>query len=330
MNEKNKKILLISNMYPSKKYPHYGVFIKNIFDILKQNNFNLDKVVLKKHDSKLMKLIAYLYFYFKIIFKILFNNYAIIYGHYASHISFPLLIALKFKHNLNIVLNVHGNDIVPEDNNDLKFIPHVRKLLILCNKIIAPSVYFKNILIDEYGIDSNRILVFPSGGIDTKVFHKIENKDYIYKKYNFDKSKKHIGFVSRLEEKKGWDIFLKSAKEILTQNNNIEFIVVGDGSQKTDYLQLKQNLGLSDEIREFQLLPQNEICEIFNILDIFCFPTYRKSESLGLVGLESMACGTIVIGSDNYGPGSYIQNDFNGFTFKTGDEAKSDRSHVVL
>ena len=33
------KILLISNMYPSKKYKHYGVFVQNTASILKNNGY---------------------------------------------------------------------------------------------------------------------------------------------------------------------------------------------------------------------------------------------------------------------------------------------------
>lgn len=320
MENMNKKVLLISNMYPSKRFPHYGIFVKNIHNILKKHGFVVDCILLKKHENKVIKLVAYFCFYCNIIVKILINNYSIIYGHYASHISFPLLVVSKIKKNLNIVVNVHGNDIVPEDKNDLKFIPYVKILLAKCNNIIAPSDYFKNILISEYGIDGKKIFVFPSGGVDMNIFHEIKDKEKIYKKYGLDVTKKHIGYISRIEEKKGWDVFLKSVKEILLFENDIEFIVVGDGSQKSDYIQLKSELGLTNVIKEFQLLPQENVCEIFNILDIFCFPTYRKSESLGLVGLESMACNTIVICSDQYGPSSYIKNEINGFTFKTGDE----------
>lgn len=34
-----KKILLLSNMYPSKKFPHYGIFVKNTENILIENNY---------------------------------------------------------------------------------------------------------------------------------------------------------------------------------------------------------------------------------------------------------------------------------------------------
>ena len=53
---------------------------------------------------------------------------------------------------------------------------------------------------------------------------------------------------------------------------------------------------------------QEYLVNIYNSLDIFVFPTYRKSESLGLVGLEAMACETLVIASNNYGPTDYIKD----------------------
>ena len=52
--DKKKKILLVSNMYPSKKYPHYGVFVKNIYESL-QKDFLIDKIVCFKQVSKVYK-----------------------------------------------------------------------------------------------------------------------------------------------------------------------------------------------------------------------------------------------------------------------------------
>lgn len=42
------KILLISNMYPSKKYKHYGVFVQNTASILKNNGYQVDVSALKR------------------------------------------------------------------------------------------------------------------------------------------------------------------------------------------------------------------------------------------------------------------------------------------
>lgn len=42
------KILLISNLYPSRTFPNYGTFVKNFCDQLDQLNISYKKVVLKK------------------------------------------------------------------------------------------------------------------------------------------------------------------------------------------------------------------------------------------------------------------------------------------
>ena len=79
------KILLISNMYPSKKYKHYGVFVQNTASILKNNGYQVDVSALKKKDSNLGKLGGYLSFYIKSIFLCLFHRYDYLYAHYISH-----------------------------------------------------------------------------------------------------------------------------------------------------------------------------------------------------------------------------------------------------
>ena len=67
------------------------------------------------------------------------------------------------------------------------------------------------------------------------------------------------------------------------------------------------------------MVSQDELVSIYNSLDIFVFPTYRKSESLGLVGLEAMACEVLVIASKNYGPTDYVVDNKNGKFFKPKD-----------
>ena len=54
-------------------------------------------------------------------------------------------------------------------------------------------------------------------------------------------------------------------------------------------------------------------------MDFFVFPTEREGESLGLVAIEAMACGTPVIAS-NYAAPKYYVNKNNGLTFDKGNE----------
>ena len=56
------------------------------------------------------------------------------------------------------------------------------------------------------------------------------------------------------------------------------------------------------------------------MIDVFVFPTTRKGESLGLVGLEAMACGTPIIASSIGGILDYVQDGENSWLFPPGDE----------
>ena len=310
-----KKILFITNMYPSKNFPHYGVFIENTYYIIKRSDNKVRLIKLSKSKNKWIKLLKYMLFYLKIVLFGLFFKYDIIYAHYASHVAIPLLIVKKIRKNAKILLNVHGNDIVPEEEKDFKFIKYVDKILKQSDKIIAPSSYFKNILINEYNIDENKIEIYPSSGVDPKYFYK-KSKKIALEELKLNSQNKYIGYVSRIEKNKGWDTYVEAIK-ILNQklNKDVKFIIVGNGVEDDILMKKINEYNLKERIIKYSYMNHNELCNIYNALDLFCFPTYRKSESLGLVGIEAMKCGCIVLASNIGGPTTYV-NVSNGFTFE--------------
>lgn len=313
----SKKILVISNMYPSKKYPHYGVFVKNSVDIMKSNGFLADTVYMIKTDHKIHKIIRYIVLYIKAIIKGIFGGYDLIYAHYASHTALPILAIRNFI-NKPIIINVHGNDVVPETKKDEEYFSLVKKAISAASFIICPSIYFENEVLSRFKIAKEKVGVYPSGGVDTHLFikcDKVEARNYL----NINSGCTVIGYVSRIEEHKGWDIFLEACAKICRDNENIQILVVGDGMQINEYNMLVNQLNLKERILKYDLLPQEKLVKIFNALDIFVFPTYRKSESLGLVGLEAMSCETITILPNQYGPSSYGENEVNAFIFKSED-----------
>lgn len=313
-----KKILLVTNMYPSTKYPHYGVFVKNTANILSQEGYKVDVISLKKQDKKIEKIVAYVKFYLKTIIRGIVGKYNVIYAHYASHTGLPLLCVKMIRKNIPIVINVHGNDLVPETVEDEKYQNIVKKIIGKSKIVICPSQYFKDEVIKRCGKQADDIYIYPSGGVNISVFHpmdKFEAKSHL----ELEQDKKYIGYVSRIEANKGWDVFLKVGAKVLKNHPNYRLLVVGDGSQADDYDTLVEELSLRNKIDKFDLLSQQEIAYAYNAMDIFVFPTRRKSESLGLVGLEAMACGTLVIASNKYGSSSYMIDGENGFTFDPRD-----------
>lgn len=315
------KIFLVSNMYPNKEYPNYGVFVKNTEEILKSEGWEIEKAVLFKSTNKMSKLFSYISHYLKILLKGLFGSYDVIYVHYAAHNALPLILLKKLKGNVSIYVNVHGSDVVPEVPSQEKFQPYVKKLLELSTKTITPSNYYKGLVTEKYGISSDKIFVFPSGGVNKKIFRKQENVAEIKDQMELDPKYRYIGFVGRLDVGKGWEIFLEAIRSAKKEGfmDGKKAIIVGNGSQREQYRQMVKEYGLDDDIVHYSLLPQEELSKIYNCLDLFCFPTTRKGESLGLVGLEAMACGVPVAGSKIGGLLDYIRDGRNGFLFDTGN-----------
>ena len=315
-----KRILLVSNMYPSNKYKHYGSFVKNAKEVLEENGYIVDKSVMYKQDSKIIKLFSYIFFYIKTILKGMFNNYDYIYVHFISHSALPAVFLKKTCKDVCLVLNAHGNDVVKDLPSEEKNIKRSKKYLKYADKVVVPSNYYKTVIMNNYNIEENKIYVYPSGGVDTD---KYINKDMriAKKECNLKEQYDYIGYVSRIEKNKGWDTFLKMIK-LLKDENKIEgkrFLIVGSGSEETKMNELMKKLDIVDYVETRGLVSPDELINIYNSLKIFVFPTYRESESLGLVGLEAMSCETFVIASENYGPTDYVKNMKNGLFFKPQD-----------
>ncbi len=315
-----KKILLVSNMYPSEKYKHYGTFVKNTEELLKDNGFDVDRVVITKHLDKITKLFSYIDLYLGTIFKTVFNNYDYIYVHFVSHSSLGAVISKKLCKDTKLVLNAHGNDVLADMDFEKKNEERSKKYIKHADAVVVPSKYFKDVISSKYNYDKDKIYVYPSGGVNTSKFINIDKKE-AKKAVNLSEKYSYIGYVSRIEKNKGYDVFLKAIKELVDQDEikNLKFLVVGGGLEEDKFNELVKKLKLKDYLEIRNMVSQEELINIYNSLDIFVFPTYRQSESLGLVGLEAMSCETLVVASKNYGPTDYVVDNKNGRFFKPED-----------
>lgn len=308
-------------MYPSKKFSSYGVFVKNTEDILKSEGFQVDQAVLTKKTSKLKKMIGYAAHYARILRKGLTNRYDAIYVHYAAHNAIPLLLLKKLKPSVRIVTNVHGSDVVPEVASQEKFQPYVKKLLQKSTLIITPSHNYKQLVKEKYQV-SNAIRVFPSGGVNSEVFFPDKGNQAEYlAHFNLDPSFHYIGYVGRMDAGKGWMYLLQGFAAFLQKNptykKDTRLIMVGSGKDDAAFFKMREELGLADYVVHFPLMKHQELAMIYNIVDLLVFPT--KRESLGLVGLEAMACGTPILASRIGGILDYVNDDENGWLFEPGN-----------
>lgn len=332
-----KRILVVSNMYPSKQFPSYGVFVKNFCDQLAELGYNFDISFMTKIQNKYLKIVRYGAFYISTFFRALFGKYELIYIHYPSFSAAPINVARCLR-KFEVITNVHGTDVVPLKEGHEKMIGNTKKSIQNSKTVVVPSEYYKQLVIEKYNVDDQKVFVYPSGGINEQIFYPYESELREKKKeeYGIDENAFVMGYVSRINKAKGWDIFIDAIKKANSlKRSNLKIFIVGSGE---DDKMLENEIKLLPDylqaaIIRFPLLDQKKLAEIYNMLDIFLFPTISASESLGLVAIEAMSCGVPVIASDFAAPAYYIVNNFNGFKFKVGDShelADSIDSYMLL
>lgn len=283
-----------------------------------------------KRPNKIRKLLGYTSFYLTSFIKTLFGKYDVVYIHYPSYSAIAVLLAHRLRRR-KLIVNVHGSDVLPLNDNQRRLEKNTRKAISMADKVVVPSIYFKQVVHEKYTFPLERIEVYPSGGIDSHVFFQYQEKDIIRvrKELGLDKKKFTVGFISRLYKEKGWKTFVNAIEKLKEYSDQMQFLVVGSGPDEDQLSKLIEDKQLGGMVYRFPAQPQERLADFYNILDIFAFPT-AAAESLGLVAIEAMGCGVPVIASDFAAPKYYIKDGFNGYKFelKNSDDLAAKIEHV--
>lgn len=275
--ELNVKILIVSNMYPSKDKPFWGTFVKNCHDGYVSQGVSTDLAVITDSGIK-----GYLVFYWLVFFKLVFGKHDIAHVHYVTHSVLPVLLARIFR-KFRIVLNFHGSDAFPEDHEGkartwLK--QRINRIALRYSALVlVPSHYFYKKMQQAYAV--NNMFVTPSGGVDAAIF------PYVFT------SQKKVLFAGRFLPEKGGVV---AARAIHACRARVEgATIIGDGSDKTNII----NALAGYQVRMPGLLPQKALAAEMASHLIFLFPSSREGESLGLVVVEAIFSGMVPLVLDN-------------------------------
>lgn len=285
-------LTIVTNLYPTQEKPYFGTFVRQSAEAISEICKNVNVISLTQFGTGPS---GYIKFYWR-AFKETLKCDDIIYVHYVSHSSIPILLSKFFNRKLIIILHFHGSDAFPElyEGRLRKYIKYVICKLAISksNKIVVPSEYFKNKMMSKFKLASPPI-VSPSGGVDDAVFYRP-----ITKKSAID-GKLRILFASRMIDGKGSEFAAKLALEIAQLFDNIEFNFIGSGDRYICTKQILLPLIKNGQCYLGESVSQLELANYFKESDIFLFPSTREGESLGLVLVEAMSCGAVPIAFNN-------------------------------
>ena len=188
------------------------------------------------------------------------------------------------------------------------------------DRYITVSKYVKDELA-ENGYPEDIIEVIHNG-VDSALFKPAQamEKVSIKRSLCIPEEAFVVSFIGRMQEVKGFHIFLQAAETLLSKYPRIYVLAAGPepdaakrersyGSRMDARMRLRA--GYEDRYREFSGLPHSELANIYKITDVSFLPSF--SEPQGMVMIESMASGCITVSSNVGGIKESIADGKTGF-----------------
>lgn len=272
-------------------------------DYYKQNNLSVSFLPIKHiyppHLFNLLILPA--------LFK-LSNSYDLVRFHTPYFLGIAGLILKKIYPEKKIVTTIH----LKESRADLLWI--LKNTIFIYDHIFVVSEYLKNWLVKEYKIDPHKITVIYNG-IEKEI--KPTKKDlHLIKKYHL-KNKTILLNLGLLDSRKNILFLVEVFEKLISRDQSLVLFFCGKGNQKQALKKLVDQRKLNKNIFILDPVYGKKKNAIFNLADIFLFPSLN--EGFGLVAAEAMSAKKPVIGSDNTSIIELIDDGRTGYLAKTND-----------
>jgi glycogen(starch) synthase len=122
--------------------------------------------------------------------------------------------------------------------------------------------------------------------------------DRVFRRFDED-VREGLVFVGRLVSEKRADLVLQSLAALKARGVETTLTVIGDGPERANLEKLASALAVDDKVRFFGRCDQAMIAGHLNRRKILVMPSIR--EGFGLVALEAIACGCVVVASSGSG-----------------------------
>lgn len=176
-------------------------------------------------------------------------------------------------------------------------------------KVIAISEAVREHLVNDLKAKKETIALIHNG-IDVKKFQAVvsEKQKSAYRSRLGIKNGPVVGIIARLSPVKGHRFLLGAMKEVLKKYPHAQLLIIGDGPQKRNLIELTIGLGLGKCTFIEESTMDTRLA--LSVMDIFVLPSIQ--EGLGLSAMEAMVAGVPVIGSNVGGVYSLIKDDQTG------------------
>ena len=200
-------------------------------------------------------------------------------------------IAMEHKDEFDII---HAHDWLTYLAYDIE-----KRGMMAADKVIAVSDLTRNIVINKYGIDPEKVVTVHnavdfSGRENLKVERGVRDKV--------------VTFLGRITFQKGPEYFIEAAAKVLKRTSGVRFVMAGSGDMMNRCIRHVAKLGISDRFHFTGFLRGAEVQKMFAMSDVYIMPSV--SEPFGISPLEAMRSNVPAIISNQSGAAEVLKYAF--------------------
>ena len=218
------------------------------------------------------------------------SEFDVIHAH--DWLAYPAGIAAKEISGKPLIIHVHATDF---DRSGGSVNPQVYEIekrgMDAADKIITVSNLTRNIVIEKYGIDPEKVVTVYNAVEPLSKEEKIRLKKGV--------NEKIVTFLGRITMQKGPEYFVEAANLVLQKMSNVRFVMAGSGDMMNAMVRRAASLGIADRFHFTGFLRGDDVFDMFRMSDVFVMPSV--SEPFGIVPLEAMQTNVPVIISHQSG-----------------------------
>ena len=180
---------------------------------------------------------------------------------------------------------------------------------------VSPLPWLKK-QVEEMTHFKNELVLLPLGLVLEK-FNTIYSREDARKELNLPYKNLTFGLIGRFDIQKGQLLLLEAMKKSKNKDYNIVLLGEPTMNEGDDYFKQIKTITSSPEIKKRVFIRpfRNDVTSFYSAMDWTVMAT--KAETFGMVTIESLACGTPVLGSNAGGTPELLEHEKGGVLFET-------------
>jgi glycosyltransferase involved in cell wall biosynthesis len=218
------------------------------------------------------------------------SEFDVIHAH--DWLTYSAGVAAKKISGKPLVVHMHATEFDRSGENYNENVYEIeRKGMAEADRVITVSNLTRNIVIDRYHIDPNKVITVHNAVEPPEQTEMLDAEKHVKEKI--------VTFLGRITFQKGPEYFIEAACKVLERDKNVRFVMAGTGDLMEKMIKRVAKLKISSHFHFTGFLKGENVDRMFAMSDVYVMPSV--SEPFGISPLEAMRSNVPVVISKQSG-----------------------------